>query len=117
MTISGVSRPSGAGIAGWVAANGRPAVNADPSLDLGLSVTKGSQPLGSCVALPLVDGENLVAILALYGASVSAFSADHVRLLELLAPHLAASLARATAEDETLHGTSTLPALKLVRGA
>jgi putative nucleotidyltransferase with HDIG domain len=114
--IAAVRRPLGSGIAGWVAANRRAAVNADPSLDLGAGVAKAAQPLRSCLALPLIDGDGLVAVLALYGAGSSAFSSDHVRLLELLAPRLAASLARATAEDETLAKPSS-PALKLVKGA
>lgn len=119
-SIAAIRRPLGAGIAGWVAANRRAAVNADPSLDLPLGAVRGPQTLRSCLALPLVDGEGLVAVLALYSSDVSAFSSDHVRLLELLAPRLAASLSRATAEDETLAdaGAGAPPArLKLVKGA
>ena len=116
--IARVGRPSGAGIAGWVAANRRAAVNADPSLDLGAGVVKGPHALRSCLALPLIDGDTVVAVLALYGQGASAFTSDHVRLLELLAPRLAAALARATAKDETLeHAPVPVAALKLIRGA
>ena len=116
--IARVGRPSGAGIAGWVAANRRAAVNADPSLDLGAGVVKGPHALRSCLALPLIDGDTVVAVLALYGQGASAFTSDHVRLLELLAPRLAAALARATAKDETLeHAPVPVAALKLIKGA
>ena len=79
---------------------------------------KGPHALRSCLALPLIDGDTVVAVLALYGQGASAFTSDHVRLLELLAPRLAAALARATAKDETLeHEPVPVAALKLIKGA
>ena len=111
------SRATGAGIAGWVAVNGRAAVNADPSLDLGHRAADMTPPLRSCLAVPLVEGETLVAVLALYRVQRSAFSDDEVRLVELLAPRLATSLLTASLAEQNIEQPSTSPALTLVKRA
>ena len=91
----------GAGIAmgerltGWVAAQRQPIVNSDAALDLGAR-TEG--PLASaqyCVSVPLVTGDALVAVLSLYGAD--AFKDDTGRLLQMIAPHVAACIGAAAA--------------------
>ncbi|HVD91110.1 MAG TPA: HD domain-containing phosphohydrolase [Vicinamibacterales bacterium] len=113
--IRGISRAVGGGMAGWVAVNRRPVFNGDPSIDLGSCATDPARPLRSCLALPLMDGEDLVAVLTLYCETASAFSEDHLRLLELLAPRVASALAGATfASDERI--VPCAPAvLKLVK--
>ena len=117
-SLRGVTRATGAGIAGWVAVNLKPAVNADPSLDLGYRVAEISPPLRSCLAVPLVEAEELVAVLALYRTQRSAFSEDQLRLVELLAPRLATSLAMAVLAEEALSQPATTlssQALRLVK--
>jgi putative nucleotidyltransferase with HDIG domain len=99
-TLRGVSRPMGSGIAGWVASTRKPAVNADPQLDFGPAIAAAARPLRSCLALPLVDRDAVVAVLAFYAEATDAFSDDHLRLLDLLAPKLARSLAGAAAGEE-----------------
>src|SRR5579872_1784178 len=64
--IRGISRASGAGIAGWVAANRSAAINADPAIDLGRHASDAAHPLRSCVAAPLIADERVVAVIALY---------------------------------------------------
>jgi len=93
----GMSSHVGTGIAGWVAATRKPAVNSDPALDLGAVVSSGARPLRSCVALPLVDRDVLVGVLAFYAQAPEAFTDDHLRLLDLVAPKLAGSLTAAAA--------------------
>jgi putative nucleotidyltransferase with HDIG domain len=88
--LRGLERPRGAGVVGWVAVTLKSAHNAEPALDLGLHL--GEPALRSCLAVPLVDGGALAGVLALYRADANAFSDDHVRLLELLAPRMAAPL-------------------------
>jgi putative nucleotidyltransferase with HDIG domain len=112
-----IRRATGSGIAGWVAVNVRPAVNADPSLDLGYRIGEVSPALRSCVAVPLVEGETLVAVLALYRLQRGAFSDDEVRLVELLAPRLAASLATASLVEENADQPSKAPSLTLLKRA
>ena len=114
-SLRGIRRGTGAGIAGWVAVNLKSAVNADPSLDLGHRMAEATPALRSCLAVPLVEGEELVAVLALYRTQRGAFSDDQVRLVELLAPRLATSLATAVIAEETLAQPARPPALTLVR--
>src|SRR5439155_3313937 len=98
--LRNVTRPTGTGIAGWVAVNAKPAVNADAGLDLGLRAVELSPPLRSCLAVPLMDSEALVAVLALYGDKPGAFSEDDVRLVALLAPRLASALIVPAIDEE-----------------
>src|SRR3954447_5772037 len=98
--LRSVTRPTGTGIAGWVAVNARTAVNADAGLDLGLRAMELSPQLRSCLAVPLMDSDALVAVLALYADKPGAFSEDEVRLVELLAPRLASALVVPAMDDE-----------------
>jgi GAF domain-containing protein len=54
-------------------------------------------------------------VLALYRTQRGAFSDDQVRLVELLAPRLATSLATAVMAEETLDQPARPPTLTLVR--
>ncbi|HYT66758.1 MAG TPA: HD domain-containing phosphohydrolase [Vicinamibacterales bacterium] len=114
--MRGLRRATGEGIAGWCAVNLRPAVNADPSLDLGLRATEFA-PLRSCLAVPLIDGEDLVAVLSLHRSQRDGFSEDDVRLVELLAPRVAASFAAAVEGEENIEQPAPLArqVLKLVK--
>ena len=116
-TVLKIRRATGSGIAGWVAVNGRPAVNADPSLDLGYRIGEMSPALRSCLAVPLVEGETLIAVLALYRLQRGAFSDDEARLVELLGPRLATSLATAALVEENAEQPSKGPALTLLKRA
>ena len=112
-----IVRAPGSGIAGWVAVNGRPAVNSDPALDLGPAM--GSPALRSCLALPLVESEALIAVFAVYSTQPGAFSEDHERLLELLSPRLTTSLLDAVLAEEQEASTPAAPVaptLRLVSG-
>jgi putative nucleotidyltransferase with HDIG domain len=116
--VRAVSRASGTGVAGWVAVNRRPALNADPALDLGAAASGLSPGLRSALAIPLVEGTTLVAVLALYREGAGAFSDDDVRLVELLAPRLASSLAEAvTFEESSSQPASANAPLRFVRRA
>jgi putative nucleotidyltransferase with HDIG domain len=98
--LRSVTRPTGTGIAGWVAVNAKPAVNADAALDLGIRAMELSPQLRSCLAVPLMDSDALVAVLALYADKPGAFSEDDVRLVELLAPRLASALVVPAMDEE-----------------
>jgi putative nucleotidyltransferase with HDIG domain len=114
--MKGIRKATGGGVAGWCAVNRRPAVNADPALDLGVKVSEMTPALGSCLALPLVSGTQLVAVLTVYRARRHGFTEDDLRLVELLAPRLAASLEAAIDIDaDETPAQSAAPALKLVR--
>ncbi len=83
----------GAGIAGWSAAHRRFVLNGDPAIDLGPGVASLSPPLRSSLSVPLVQDRALLGVLSLYGSTQEAFTDDHARLLTLLAPSLATSIA------------------------
>jgi putative nucleotidyltransferase with HDIG domain len=112
-----VRKATGDGIAGWCAVNRRPAVNADPALDFGLQISETAPSLASCLALPLVNGEQFVGVLALYRARRNGFTEDDLRLVELLSPRVAASLDAAIDidTDDAVAPPAPAPALKLVR--
>jgi GAF domain-containing protein len=90
----------GTGVVGWSAANRRMAINAEPALDYGHHVAQLEPPLLSMVAVPLIHEGSVAAVVALYATAKNAFTEDQGRLLELLAPTLAAVLAIVQAEHQ-----------------
>lgn len=114
--LRGVTRPTATGVAGWVAVNRTPVVNAEPILDLGFRA--GSTPaLRSSVVVPLVESDAVIAVLSLYSKDLLAFTDDHVRVLELLAPRLAASLVDAVIAEEDTDVPEKAPPLRLVKSS
>jgi putative nucleotidyltransferase with HDIG domain len=113
-------KPIGTGIAGWVAATGRPALNADPVMDLGPLTSQAG--LTASLSVPLTHNGTVVAVLSAYSASP--FSDDHERLLALLAPRMALAIASLPERREHPSLTSrheappvrTGPDLRVVRG-
>jgi GAF domain-containing protein len=116
--LRSISRATGTGVAGWVAVNRRPALNADPSLDLGPQAPSFALGLRACLAVPLIEGTTLIAVLAVYREAAASFSEDDARLLELLAPRLASSLVEAVQiEESASQPAAAIVPLKLVRRA
>ena len=97
--LRGVARPTSTGLAGWVAVNRTAIVNGEPVLDLGFRA-EGAPSLRSSIVVPLIDSDAVIAVLALYSKALLAFTDDHLRLLELLAPNLATSMIDAAIADE-----------------
>jgi GAF domain-containing protein len=114
--LRGVTRPTSTGIAGWVAVNRTSIINGEPVLDLGFRA-ESAPALRSSIVVPLVDSDALIAVLALYSKDLLAFSDDHLRVLELLAPNLAASMIDAViADEDSLYPVRRpVASLKLVR--
>ena len=97
--LYGVTRPTDAGVAGWAAINQKPVLNAEPMLDLGFRADTPPS-LRAGLVVPLVESGVVVAVLALYLKELLAFTDDHLRILELLAPRLASALIDAVIADE-----------------
>jgi GAF domain-containing protein len=114
--LRGVTRPTATGLAGWVAVSRAPIVNGEPVVDLGFRA-ETSPSLRSSIVVPLVHSDALIAVLALYSEDLLAFTDDHLRVLELLAPSLAASMVDAVIADEDSFYPVSRPvaSLKLVR--
>ena len=100
----------GENLTGWVASNRQAIVNSDASLDLGARAGEMTPPLVSCMSVPLVAGQTLVAVLSLYAPGRDAFSEDLGRLVQMVAPHVAAALHSARE-----HARSTQPQAAPVR--
>jgi len=97
--LRGVTRPTPQGVAAWVAVHRETVLNAEPILDLGFRATS-TPALRSSLVAPLIDSDAVIAVLALYSKDLLAFSDDHARVIELLAPRLAASMVDAVIADE-----------------
>ena len=82
----------GKNLTGWVASNHQAIVNSDASLDLGARAAESTLPLVSCLSVPLVAGQTLVAVLTMYAPGRDAFSDDLGRLVQMVAPHVATAL-------------------------
>jgi GAF domain-containing protein len=113
--LCGVTRPTATGVAGWVAVNRRPVLNAEPVLDLGFRADS-APALRSSLVVPLVESDAVIAVLALYSKELLAFTDDHVRVLELLGPRLANGLIDAAIADEDSL-VSRSPVLRLVKSS
>ena len=116
-TFRTLSRQRGSGISGWVAVNLRPAVNAEPALELGTKSADLAPKLLSCLAVPLVDADARVAVLSVYSERPQAYTDDDVRLVELLSPRLASTLLQSVnAEEEPAASvTSNTARLRLIK--
>ncbi|HEY1913667.1 MAG TPA: GAF domain-containing protein, partial [Vicinamibacterales bacterium] len=86
---------TGERLTGWVAAHRQAIVNSDAMLDIGARADRVSPSLESCMSVPLVAGESLVAVLSLYAPGSDAFGEDRGRLIQMVAPHLAVAIAAA----------------------
>jgi putative nucleotidyltransferase with HDIG domain len=93
-------KPRGGGIAGWVAVNRRGVLNADAGLDLGAGASALDPPVRSSITIPLAHEGRAVGVLSCYSAVPQGFTEDHLRLLELLAPSLAAAVAAVPCAEE-----------------
>ena len=89
-------------LTGWVAVQRQPIVNSDAALDLGVRSEGPLAVVQQCVSVPLVSGDALVAVLTLFAAD--AFKDDTGRLLQMIAPHLAACIGAAAAAPARASG-------------
>jgi len=81
-TMAGMRIPSGKGISGWVAANRKPIINGDPTMEPGYPTNPGEfTPLRSALSVPLDSPEATVGVLSLYHTDKEAFTSDHLRIL------------------------------------
>lgn len=87
-------------LTGWVAANRQCIMNSDAALDLGPKAEGAA--LQSCMSVPLLMGESLVGVLSLYAPSANAFADDCGRLIQMVAPHIAAAIHAATASSPAI---------------
>ncbi len=88
--------PLGEGVSGWVAANRKPIVNGNPSVESSYGANSARfSTLRSALAVPLESVSGLVGVLTLYHVQQDAFSRDHVRILTAIQSKLALSVENA----------------------
>jgi len=74
--------PIGEGLSGWVAENGKPILNGNPSVEPGyLADPAKFSTLKSALAVPLEGLNGAIGVMTLYRARSDAFSRDHLRIL------------------------------------
>ena len=94
--FSSLQIPMGQGLSGWVAENGKPIVNGNPSVEPSYLNDKTlTSALRSAVALPLEGASGTLGVLALYHMERDAFTKDHLRLLMAIAPKIGMSIENA----------------------
>jgi diguanylate cyclase (GGDEF)-like protein/putative nucleotidyltransferase with HDIG domain len=85
--------PVGQGLSGWVAENNSPVVNGNPAVEPGyLNDPTIITNLNSALAIPLEEDGSAIGVLALYSRDKTAFSRDHLRVLQALGPRVGAAL-------------------------
>jgi hypothetical protein len=90
--LRGASMGIGERLTGWVAVHRQPIVNSDAALDIGTRTEAVSPPLQSCLSVPLMKGDVLIAVLSLYAPKADAFDEDCGRLIQMVAPHIAGAI-------------------------
>jgi diguanylate cyclase (GGDEF)-like protein/putative nucleotidyltransferase with HDIG domain len=100
---------NGQGLAGWVARNLRPLVNARPKAELEAAGRSEDTVLKSALVCPLVFGGRLVGALALYHIAPGAFSDDHRRVLDRISEQAAGVVHNSVVYDETKRDAQTDP--------
>jgi len=103
--LTGLRIPRGQRLSGWVAANRQTIRNSDPVLDFGESARAMSPRPRSCLSTPLIDRNELVGVLSLYSTNRDAFTADHERVIEIVARQVAPVL-RSASEFEHVRSVS-----------
>src|SRR5262249_52858994 len=82
---------SGHGLAGWVARNRRPLVNARPSAEFeAAGRPRPHTQLRSALVCPLIVNQRFIGALAVYHSNPSAYTEDHRRLLDRVSEQAAA---------------------------
>lgn len=82
--------PVGMGLSGWVAENGKPIINGNPSVEPGyLNDPTKFSVLRSALAVPLEVEEGIIGVLSLYRRERDAFGPEHLKMLNAFALTLA----------------------------
>ena len=99
--LKGKGIPSGAGITGWVVANGHPMHNCDPRLDFDVLKIETNDGYRTASVVPLMKDDAVLGALAMYSAELSAYTADHLRLMEAVAKLASDAIANAVQHEKT----------------
>lgn len=101
--VTGLRIPRGQRLTGWVAANRQTIRNSDPVLDFGESARAMTPRPRSCLSTSLAAATELIGVLSLYSTNRDGFTADHERVLEIIARQAAPVLKHASEFDIHKH--------------
>jgi len=107
--FEGIEVRSGQGLAGWVARNRRPLVNARPAADLEAGGSSQETRLQSALVCPLIVGERFIGTLSVYHADPSFYTDDHRRFLDRVCEQAAAVIHNSTVFEQTQEDSLTDP--------
>ena len=94
--FSSLEIPLGQGLSGWVAANRKPIVNGNPSVEPGYNSDPAKHSnLRSAIAVPLEGVSGVLGALTLYKAEADSFTQDHLRVLLAISSKVALSIENA----------------------
>jgi diguanylate cyclase (GGDEF)-like protein/putative nucleotidyltransferase with HDIG domain len=91
--LSSLEIPVGEGLSGWVAQNSKPIINGNPAVEPGYSQDQRAiAELRSALAVPLEGVAGLMGVLTLYKVERDAFTANHLRILQVITSKVALSI-------------------------
>jgi diguanylate cyclase (GGDEF)-like protein/putative nucleotidyltransferase with HDIG domain len=105
--LRGKKMPPGAGIAGWVVANEQSMHNCDPRLDFNALEADISEQYLTATVVPLQMEGRTTGALAVYSAEISAYTPEHLRLIEAVVRLLSDSFGKAAQHDPADANTLT----------
>jgi diguanylate cyclase (GGDEF)-like protein/putative nucleotidyltransferase with HDIG domain len=97
--LKGKKMAPGAGITGWVIANGHSMHNCDPAVDFDALDVEMQDRYLTATAIPLLMQGETAAALAVYSAEIPAFEPEHLRLIEAVAKLTSDSLSNAVRRE------------------
>ncbi len=104
---------NGQGLAGWVARNRRPLVNARPSADFDAAGMPAQTTLLSALVCPLVFNERFIGAIAVYHTADAVYTDDHRRLLDRISEQAAAVIYNSIVFEQTQEDSLTDPLTSL----
>jgi diguanylate cyclase (GGDEF)-like protein/putative nucleotidyltransferase with HDIG domain len=107
--IGGMNVRAGQGLAGWVARNRRPLVNARPSAEFEAAGLAKSTSLHSALVAPLVFSDRLIGTLAVYSTQPDFYTDDHRRLLDRVSEQASAVIHNSIVFEQTQEDSLTDP--------
>ena len=108
-TIGTMSVRAGQGLAGWVARNRRPLVNARPSAEFEAAGLSTSTTLQSALVAPLVFSDRFIGTLAVYSTETDFYTDDHRRLLDRVSEQASAVINNSIVFEQTQEDSLTDP--------
>jgi len=91
----------GKNLSGLVAAQNRPAINSDPTLDLAVVKKKIAVELDNSLVYPLNFEDRCLGVISLYTSQGVRFTDDHVRVMEIVSKQAATAIYNASRFEET----------------